>query len=260
MDCKIAIPSLSRADILVDRTLKLILKYGIEPSNIYVFIIPSEYEEYRKAISDPNINLITGLKGISEQRGFISEFFDEGEFILTLDDDIRKISELDNNTLTPLFSLTSINERVYDLIEGGGTCGIYPCNNPFFMKCYISKNLKFVIGCMRWFINNRNIETSREYKLLEDYEVSLKYFVDYGKIFRLNHICVLHDYNGKLAGGLASVVDRSYQAKKKEVEKFYNKYKDYCSINQRELKTGPKIDIAFRKFRNVPIEDKLDAS
>ena len=260
MDCKIAIPSLSRADILVDRTLKLILKYGIEPSNIYVFIIPSEYEEYRKAITDKNINIITGLKGISEQRGFISNFFDEGQFILTMDDDIRKISELDNNKLTPLFSLKSLNERVYDLISEGGTCGIYPCNNPFFMKCYISKNLKFVIGCMRWFINNRHIETSREFKLLEDYEVSLKYFVDYGKIHRLNHICVQHDYNGKLAGGLASVADRSYQEKKKEVEKFYNKYKDYCSINQRELKTGPKIDIAFRKMRQVIIQDKLDAS
>tara|TARA_R110001632_G_scaffold49977_2_gene125020 strand:+ start:1221 stop:1991 length:771 start_codon:yes stop_codon:yes gene_type:complete len=255
MDCKIAIPSLSRADILVERTLKLILKYGIEPSNIYVFIIPSEYKEYRKAISDPNINLITGLKGIAEQRGFISEFFEEGDFILTLDDDIRKISELDNNTLTPLFSLKNLNERVYDLIEEGGTCGIYPCNNPFFMKCYISKNLKFVIGCMRWFINNRNIETSRQFKLLEDYEISLKYFVDYGKIFRLNNICVDHDFNGKLAGGLASVADRSYSEKKKEVDKFYKKYKDYCSINQRKLKTGDKIDIKFRKMRQVQFKE-----
>ena len=230
MDCKIAIPSLSRSEILVERTLKLILKYGIEPSNIYVFIIPSEYKEYRKAISDKNINIITGLKGIAEQRGFISEFFEEGEFILTLDDDIRKIEE-------------------------GGTCGIYPCNNPFFMKCYISKNLKFVIGCMRWFINNRNIETSRQFKLLEDYEISLKYFVDYGKIFRLNHICVDHDFNGKLAGGLASVADRSYSEKKKEVDKFYKKYKDYCSINQRKLKTGDKIDIKFRKMRQVQLKE-----
>ena len=251
MLCKIAIPSLSRSTILIDRTLKLVLEHGIEPSDIYVFIIASEYDEYRAAISDKNINLITGLKGIAEQRGFISNFFNEGQYILTLDDDIKSISELNNGKLEPLFSLNAINNKVFNLIEKGGTCGIYPCSNPFFMKYYNSTNLKFVIGCCRWFINDREIETSRKYTLLEDYEISLKYFLKYGKIHRLNHICADHDFNGKLAGGLASITDRSYQEKEKEVESFYNKYKDYCGINQRQLKTGSKIDIKFRKMRKV---------
>jgi len=249
MSCKIAIPSLSRSKILVDRTLSLLFTYEIDPKDIYVFVIPSEYEEYKEVIDNPNINLITGLKGIAEQRGFISNFFKEGEFILTLDDDIKNIFELDNGKLVPMFSLKSLNDRVFSLIEDGGTCGIYPCSNPFFMKNYISKNLKFTIGCLRWFINDKKIETSREFKLLEDYEISLKYFLKYGKIYRINHICVIHDFNGKLEGGLSSITDRSYDEKKKEVEIFYNKYKDYCSINERQLKTGAKIDIRFRKMR-----------
>ena len=47
-------------------------------------------------------------------------------------------------------------------------CGIYPTNNPFFMKQTIYHNLKFCIGAMRWYLNDKEIETNTDYSLLED--------------------------------------------------------------------------------------------
>lgn len=255
MSCKIVIPSLSRADILKNRTLKVLNEYKIDPKSIYVFIVANEYHQYLEAIDNPHVNIVCGVKGISEQRSFISQFFDEGTFILTLDDDIKCISELDNGKLNNLFSLQALNDKVYDLIKKGGTCGIYPCNNPFFMKNYTSTNLKFVIGCMRWFINDKELECSREFKLLEDYETSIKYFMKYGTITRMNHITVDHDFNGKIGGGLASVTDRGYNTKKKEVDKFFQKYKRHCSINDRVLSNGKKIDIRFKKIRKLKFKE-----
>tara|TARA_R110001592_G_scaffold355112_1_gene655401 strand:+ start:1142 stop:1900 length:759 start_codon:yes stop_codon:yes gene_type:complete len=249
MDIKIAIPSLSRADILIERTLKTLEKYKVNPSSIYVFVVEDEKEEYKKKINNSFINIITGKKGIAEIRGAISNYFDEGDYILTMDDDIKTVYELIGEKTLEIKTLNKLNTDVYNIIKDGGTCGIYPVNNPFFMKPYISHNLRFCIGAFRWFINNREIETSREFKLLEDYEVSLKYWLKYKETHRLNYISLNHDFN-KLKGGLKSVADRSFEKKKEEVVAFNEKYKLYTIINDRYLKTGHKIDIRFKKCRS----------
>ena len=253
MDCKIVIPSLARADILCERTLPLLLEfYEIDPKTIYVFVIEKELEEYKNKINNDKVNVIAGVAGIAEQRAFISNYFEERQFILSLDDDIKTIDELEGDKLFPLKNLKELSEIVLEVLihNNAACCGIYPTNNPFFMKQTISHNLKFCIGAMRWYLNDKEIETNCDYSLLEDYSKSIKYYLKYGTVTRLNYIAIDHDCNGKLKGGLGSVADRSYHNKSLECHRFLDEYKLYCRINDRYLKTGRKCDIAFKKCRS----------
>jgi len=252
MDCKIIIPSLSRSDILTTRTLPLLLElYEIEPSNIFVFVVEDEYLEYRNKI-DEKVNVIVGVKGIAQQRAFISNYFDEGQFILSLDDDIKVIQELEGNKLFPLKSLKDLIKIVKEIFKDteSACCGVYPTNNAFFMRQMVKSNLKFCIGAMRFYLNDKEIETNTDYSLLEDYNKSILYYKKYKTISRLNYIAIDHDCNGKLKGGLGSVCDRSYHYKSIEVHRFQENFKLYCSVNDRFTAKGRKIDIRFRKCRN----------
>jgi hypothetical protein len=254
MDYKIVIPSLGRADILCERTLPLLLEfYEIEPSNIFVFVVENEYLEYRNKIDENNkVNVIVGVKGIAQQRAFISNYFEEGQFILSLDDDIRRISELEGDKLFDLKSLKDLIKIVKEIFleTESACCGVYPTNNPFFMSQMVTSNLKFLIGAMRFYLNDREIETNTDYSLLEDYNKSILYYKKYKTISRLNYITIDHDCNGKLKGGLSSINDRSYHYKALEVQKFQENFKLYCSVNDRYTAKGRKIDIRFRKCRN----------
>tara|TARA_R110000823_G_scaffold213554_1_gene343444 strand:+ start:405 stop:1148 length:744 start_codon:yes stop_codon:yes gene_type:complete len=240
---KFVIPSLARYSIINNKTLKLLNNYNVPKKDIYVFVVEEEAELYREQI-DPEINIVTGKKGIAEQRAFISNYFNEGEKLVSLDDDISKIYELHNNKLIELDSIYKLCDKAFTLLNGQGMAGVYPTDNPYYMSHNISTDLKFCIGQMRMFYNTQAIENSRTYKLLEDYETSLKYWLE-KKIIRFNNICLKADFN-KLAGGLKTTCNRDYNTKALEVDKFYNENKVYCFVSDRLTKAGRKIDIRFK--------------
>ena len=240
---KFCIPSLARSSIINKKTLKLLSDYNIPKKDIYVFVIEEEYNKYREIV-DKDINVIVGDRGIGQQRSFISNYFNEGEKIVSLDDDITKIYELKNKKLEELDNLYKFCDKAFTLLNGEGMCGVYPTDNPYYMNENISTDLKFCIGQLRIFYNNQVIENSRKYILLEDYETSLKYWLD-KKIIRFNNICVKADFN-KLAGGLKSVCKRDFHTKAVEVDKFYEEYKQFCFVSDRLTKEGRKIDIRFK--------------
>jgi hypothetical protein len=230
---KFVIPSLARYSIINEKTLKLLSYYNIPKKDIYVFVVEEEVELYREQI-DTDINIVIGEKGISEQRAFISSYFNEGEKLVSLDDDISKIYELKNNKLIPLESLFILCDKAFSMLGGCGMVGVYPTDNPYYMSHTVSTDLKFCIGQFRMFYNTRAIENSRTYKLLEDYETSLKYWLE-KKI----------DFN-KLAGGLKTTCNRDFDSKSEEVSRFYEQYNCYCFVSDRETKSGRKIDIRFK--------------
>ncbi len=240
---KFVIPSLARYSIINNKTLKLLSDYNVSKKDIYVFVVEEEAELYREQI-DPEINIVVGVKGISQQRAFISSYFNEGEKLVSLDDDISKIYELFNGKLTELDSIYKLCDKAFTMLNGEGMAGVYPTDNPYYMSHTISTDLKFCIGQMRMFYNSHATENSRTYKLLEDYETSLKYWLE-KKIIRFNNICLKADFN-KLAGGLKSTCNRDYHTKALEVDKFYNENKSYCFVSDRLTKTGRKIDIRFK--------------
>ena len=247
---KFVIPSINRSTIIKIKTLALLKRHSISPKDIFIYCVGGDILDYYKELHGEGYNIIHGKKGIAEQRNFISSTFKAGAKLITIDDDVVDIYyKFNDKKVLPIPNLMSVVEDMFKTLdkENATCCGIYPIKNPFYMKEGYSTNLKFCIGQFRCFYNIKTIETSRTFSLLEDYEMSLKHYLHAGKIIRYNHICVKADYIGALPGGLSSIMNRSYLAKKKEVEEFYHSFSVYCFIKDRETNQGKKIDIGFKE-------------
>jgi len=243
-DYVIAIPSADRDHIINNKTCCFLRNQDIPMSKVYVFVPERCYEEYKKKFySYPEINLVVGKEGIRGQRKAISDYFPEGQFIVSLDDDIAAINELKYVNKTGKPSLKKIENmekliaEVYTRLQESNLsmCGFYPCANPFFMKRNVTEELTFCIGAFRMFFNRRACE-NREFVLLEDYETSMKYYLRDNGILRYNYITLNHSYN-------AEKWNLTLEDKKYEIELFKQKYNDYVFTKKKA--TG--LDIQFKK-------------
>ena len=87
---KIAIPSHNRCKMFKEKTYSLLMKHNFKVEDIYVFVSPECYAEYYVEFHNI-INLVEGKNGILNQRNYIIDYFDEGEMVVEMDDDIDDI-------------------------------------------------------------------------------------------------------------------------------------------------------------------------
>lgn len=240
MNYVVAIPSHKRAQVLRDRTLTLLDKLSIPHSSIFVFVSKGNIKTYRDILPD-DVTIILGLEGVANNRMFISNYFDEGQNILSIDDDVQAIYELDGLKTKELDNIDELIKNTFNELETTGLAmaGIYPTKNPFYMKPNHTTDLRFCIGQLRFFKNDRFCE-KRKFIMLEDFETTIKYYLKYNGVLRLNDISVKANYNS-LAGGMSDNTDRSPLAKRTEVERFFQKYEHYCHIKT----TDKRCDIQF---------------
>ena len=236
---KIAIPSKERALNISNKTLKLLNKYSIDIQRIFIFVKEDELETYKKEL--PNYNIICGSDTISKQRESISDYFEENELIVSLDDDVTDIlcngKSLENLDIF-------INDTFSLLKENNLTlCGIYPVNNKFFLKNTITTDLRFCIGQMKMFINKKGLE-KRTYNLLEDYENTIKHYQFSGGVMRYNYITLNANYNSA-KGGLKNY--RTVKRKLLEVNNFIKEYSNYS----KSKKEGTEIKLLTKHSRDI---------
>jgi len=189
---KIAIPSYNRLDILLTKTLPLLIKGGIKREDIYIFVVLEEYPKYKDAL--PNINVIIGLPGCVNQRNFIRDFFNEGDYIISMDDDIEKISYVSHGEFYNIDNLDDFFNFNHDFMIdiGAKLWGVYPVYNSYFIsnqKEHISTGLNFIIGHLYGFINRKNNYFNLECSVFHDYENSILHYLKDGKVVRLNNVC-----------------------------------------------------------------------
>lgn len=263
----IAIPSYKRHEILKKKTLRVLKEYNIPSKKIFVFVADKkEYELYLQTLDIGTYHkLIIGKKGIKEIRNFMANYFDEGQHIVYMDDDIGRIWECineikpydkKNNKVIPLKSFDSFIKSAFKLSKKTGlhNWGVYPRDNPYFMKptnfrnttkktkkkgktgskkkkgvpdC-VSTDLKFVIGFLTGVINSRKAEI-RTISDKEDYERTIKYYLKDGGVLRYNNIsCYTRCY--KTPGGIQA--DRKKKLSEKNAGILIKKYPDLVSINK----------------------------
>lgn len=234
---KIAIPSYNRPKILIEKTLKLLLDSGFNMYDIDLFLYGTDQTElYEKAIMDKfgynKINVITtDILDLGERLNLIlNEYYDEGEEVLLIEDDIM-----------------SINANLVELCESGfGLCkennlylwGISPTKNPFFHKEGYSTDFKFIIGVLYGVIvrKSNDLNVSITYKC--DFERSILYHKKDGGMLRFNDVGVNTTF--RAVGGLGN--DKKNQRLDKELEavkQMIEKYPDYVYQNpkkEREIK------------------------
>jgi hypothetical protein len=242
IDYIITIPTYKRYNELNKKTLSTLSRYNIPSKKIYIFVASDEEKiEYEKNISADDYNeMVVGFLGITNQRNFITNYFPDDTYIISMDDDIEKILKLGKD----IDSFEELIQSGYDLMKKNqcDTWGIYPVNNVFFIKNQkeYTYNFKFIIGCLYGFINNKKYVLNNECECKEDYERSLLSYMNCGAIMRCNHVSVKSKFYA--VGGLGKNRDESNI---KSVEYLVTTYPLYFS---RKFRKNGREEIRIRKI------------
>jgi len=189
---RICIPSYQRSSSINDKSLRTLLNSGYLPAEIDLFVAnEEEYDNYRAQVH-ADINIIIGCKGLKNIRNFIFNYYDEGEHLLCLDDDIEGIKGLtDGERLIDLIDFKDVVKQGFAECEKHSLklWGLYTCCNPRFMNNSkeITTDYKFIIGNFFGCINCKKMN-ELNVNDIDDYERSIRSFQLYGGSVRLNHV------------------------------------------------------------------------
>jgi hypothetical protein len=190
----VAIPTYNRHDVLDKKTLKTLIEGNVNKNRIFLFVANKEqYKLYEETVPKNMYNqIIIGKKGITNQRKFIAKYFTEGQYVISMDDDVEQFEILKGDKLVKLKDVDQFFIQAYNLLkkEHLFIWGIYPVRNPFFMYKNITTDLRFIIGVTFGFIvrHNKKLEPSIKAETKEDYEQTILYFKMDGGVLRFNNI------------------------------------------------------------------------
>jgi hypothetical protein len=269
MAFQIAVPSYKRANVLCERTLKLLASLSIPFQNISVFIIDDEDEicSYKRHLHTANfddVNLICAHidPGLHRMRNYITQYYAEDTWILNMDDDIESIQYLHIDTtiddvnkcqrykLLP-FDATSFMpwvQHAFADMESHGLrlFGVYPVKNGFFMKDLPAQtyDLRFCVGAFWGCINTKSLCLTLEEK--EDFERTLLFWEAYHGVLRFNNVTVATKYY-KTEGGMQARGNNAWRQAEAErsCDILCKRYPNVC-----RLYTGKKNGIMEVRLLN----------
>ena len=232
MAYQIVIPTYGRPDVVRDKTLALLHSYKIPKQQITLFVAnKQEYERYAKDVPAALYgSLVIGVPGLMQQRNFIMKYYPVGTHLVSFDDDVSALWQLEGEKLVPVVGLKQIIQRGFSLCKrlGYHMWGIYPTKNAGWMSPEPSTNLKFLIGHMYGIINRKIILHA---PLKHDYELSLENAVRDGGVIRLNDV-VATTKMGK-TGGIGKTVEERQSTYVKVVDYLLKKYPGLVRKNPR---------------------------
>jgi len=232
MAYQIVIPTYGRPDIVKDKTLTLLHEYKIPKQQITLFVAnKEEYDRYKKEVPDTLYgSLIVGVPGLMHQRNFIMNYYPVGKHLVSFDDDISALWQLQGEKLVPLVGLKGVIQRGFSLCKrlGYHMWGIYPTKNAGWMSPEPSTNLKFLIGHMYGIINRKIVLHA---PLKHDYELTLENAVRDGGVVRLNDV-VSTTKMGK-TGGIGKTVEERQATYMKVINYLVKKYPGLVRKNPR---------------------------
>lgn len=253
MNYKIIIPTYKRTDTLILKTLTALARTDVNLNNVYIFVADNdEYVSYVSKLSQ--FKIIIGRRGIPNQRNFIQHYFNEGELLFMIDDDISKIVKYSNGKAVPLNNLHEFLTEAFAITAQCGLkmWGVNANTNPLNMQNKISVGLIYLVGNFIGIINTHDpdimvdegdlIPARRNYSAgKESHERVLKHYTKYGGVVKFKNVGVESAY-WKEDGGhqVSRTVEGELEAAKILCEKYpdLTKYRDFNGVPDLQLVTG----------------------
>lgn len=236
----IVIPTYDRSKNF--KTIAYLKTAGVPDEYITIFLAnEEEKQKYTSEIGENKYNWVVGVLGICNQRNFITDYFPEDTWIVSMDDDIANIVHKDNKPF-----LDWVQDCLDYCEENNlGLMTVSPSSNPFFFaqknKTISFKKGKYLaVGVFHIYKNHKDIKMDID--CLEDYDRSLMYLKRYGENGRYLDIFLKTRYWGK--GGLTTLRTKEYYIS--QVNKLLDKYPNDLKIT---MKLIPQMD----KVNKVPI-------
>ena len=239
----VAIPTYNRVEEVTKKTLNTLKEGNVNKNKIYLFVAnKSQYDLYEQNVPKNLYNkIIIGKKGITNQRIFISDFFSEGQYVISMDDDVEEFEILKGEKLVKLKNVNEFFIDAYKLMkkEKLFIWGIYPVRNPFFMYNETTFDLRFIIGVTFGFItrHDKKLRMSKKSETKEDYEQTILYYLKDGGVIRFNNITTKTKFNAP--GGLGT--DR-FERNKNAAEYLTKKYPEIVTRKDRSNGT-PEVKL-----------------
>ena len=225
-DYVVAIPSYKRWDEITKKTLPTLKKGKVNKDKIFVFVANKTEEKQYRDKMDPSTygKIVVGKKGLVPQRRYISQYFNEGTHIVSMDDDVKNMIQLTkDDKLKHLRNLDSFFRKAFQTLEKKKLYlwGVYPVKNNMFMKRNMTTDLRFVIGVVHGYINrhSRDLYPSPKSVGKEDIEQSILFYLKDEGVLRFNDITFSTVFNAP--GGLGT---NRYQMNKNAQEYLVKKY------------------------------------
>lgn len=237
MNYKIAIPSYNRVSQLQHRTLNFLFKHNIPKHKIYIFVHPESYEEYLNVLAPkyPEINILVSKYGIKNSRNYINSFFNHGEKIVEIDDDIEDLIDLRQDK--PIENLNEFIEESFSMC-GNGIWGVSALTNKFFATMQDKFGLRSIVGTFHGYTLDKSIKLTLD--LMEDYQKVIKYYLNDKTILKRGWVGIKTKY-WKNRGGIQTDLDYEKRLQ----------MQNYCA--QELLSTYPNL--VFKRTRKNNLID-----
>lgn len=196
MEYVIAIPSYMRYGI---KTLEYLTRENVPPHLITIFVANIDEYDLYFAKWGSTYRIVVGVLGIGPQRNFITSFYPEGTYVVSMDDDIRDLHHMQDVGFN-----VWIQECLHWMQTSGiGLLGLNPTTNVYWRT--LSKAPTFqsgrylAVGVFHIYRINSHIPPL-DFSFVEDYERSIKYLRTDGAVGRYNGVVLKH--TGWTKGGL----------------------------------------------------------
>ena len=250
----IVIPSYNRPELIQQKTLSLLKKHTIKSSHIVIFVANREqYDLYKSKIPKTLYHkLVIGVKGLKNQRNYISNYYPEGTHIVQMDDDLEKIVQLNvengKKTIEPISNLDTFIKKAFLLCQTNTIFlwGVYPLANSHFMTNTITTDLRFIVGPMWGMINRHHPDLELTIDEKENTERTLQYWSIDGKVLRFNNIGIETKYY-KNKGGMQNEGKNRKEEALKSVQYLHNKYPIITKLHLGKKSGVPELKLIRHK-------------
>jgi hypothetical protein len=242
VDYKIAIPSYNRIQQVEHRTLNFLFRHNIDHSKIYIFVHPLSYDEYVEVLKTkyPNINIVESKCGIKNSRNYINQYFNEGDKIVEIDDDIQDLINLREDK--PLENLNEFIEESFSMC-GNGMFGVSALTNKFFATMHDKFGLRSIVATFHGYTLDKSIKLTLD--LMEDFQKVILYYLKEKPILKRGWIGIRTKY-WTLSGGLQTEYDRE---KRLQLQNFCAQEiaNTYPHLVYQRTRKNKLIDIRFKR-------------
>ncbi len=229
MNIKYIIPSFQRCYKFTDLTYQFLQDQNIDLQDVWLILREDDPQLDLYGLLPVN-HLITDTKGIGMTHNEITHYFDEGDYLVELDDDLKHIIDTDRK---PITNFKQICQTMFTNLESkrlsfGGT---YSVPNPMFMKgCKeYTTDLRYCLGCVRFRINRKDIILHTNYA--EDFENCILHYLRDGGILKNNWIAPI---TKNYSDGGCDGDGRDFVTEKKDKEYLSNKFPNHTTLFQRK--------------------------
>jgi len=200
---KVAIPSHEREQIIQSHTLPLLQKHNFDFDSVFVFVSRSQLSKYLPISKKWGFNLVEGKEGILNQRNYIIEYFEEGEYMVEIDDDVKDIIDL--STMKPIDDLKLLVESLFKK-----TNGLWGINGAVNVRSFRKSAFGsyFICNAFCGYTNDKSIKLTLQEK--EDYERCAIYLDKNKQIYKNRQFAIKTKY-WKNEGG----IDYDFETRKK---------------------------------------------